>query len=147
MGVEQVEVLLIEDNVYDAELILRVFKKNNFANSIIAIEDGEDALDFIFKRGTYSHQFNMQHPKIILLDLKLPKVNGLEILKVIKSDDRTKSIPVVILTSSNEDPDIKTAYELGANSYVVKPINYDNFVESINKLGFYWLLVNKNTIN
>ncbi|MBN2402171.1 MAG: response regulator [Spirochaetes bacterium] len=141
--VDPVDVLLIEDNPQDAELTLRAFKKNNLANNIFVIEDGADAVDFLFCKGQYSTREILPHPKIILLDLKLPKIGGLEILKMIKSDQRTKSIPVVIVTSSMEDPDIKTAYEMGANSYVVKPVGFDSFIESIKKLGFYWLLVNK----
>lgn len=141
--VDPVDVLLIEDNPQDAELTLRAFKKNNLANNIFVIEDGADAVDFLFCKGQYSTREILHHPKIILLDLKLPKIGGLEILKMIKSDQRTKSIPVVIVTSSMEDPDIKTAYEMGANSYVVKPVGFDSFIESIKKLGFYWLLVNK----
>lgn len=141
--VEPVEVLLIEDNSQDAELELRALKKNNLVNSITLIENGADAVDFIFCQGKYSDREMTQHPKLILLDLKLPKINGLEILKMIKEDERTKTIPVVILTSSGEDPDIKTAYHLGANSYVIKPVGFDAFMESINKMGFYWLLVNK----
>jgi len=141
--VEPIDVLLVEDNPHDAELTIRAFKKNNMANHVIVINDGAEAVDYIFCKGNYSDREILQRPKIILLDLKLPKVNGLEILKMIKENPATKTIPVVIVTSSMEDPDIHEAYEIGANSYVVKPVNFDSFVEAINKLGFYWLLVNK----
>lgn len=141
--VEAVDVLLVEDNPQDAELTVRAFKKSNLANNIITIDDGEEAVDFIFCRRKYANRDFIHNPKIILLDVKLPKINGLEILKKIKEDERTKSIPVVIVTSSMEDPDIKTAYELGANSYVVKPVDFESFAEAINKLGLYWLLINK----
>lgn len=141
-NLEAVDVLLIEDNPQDAELTLRAFKKSNLANNIIVIDDGAEAVDYLFCKGKYAGRPFVQRPKIVLLDLKLPKVNGLEILRMIKSDERTKTIPVIIVTSSREDPDIKKAYEVGANSYVVKPVGFDSFMESINKLGFYWLLVN-----
>ena len=141
--IEPIEVLLVEDNLKDAELTLRVFKINNIVNNIITLEDGAEAIDFIFCRGKYSNREIMQHPKLILLDLKLPKIDGLEVLKMIKEDERTKTIPVVILTSSVEDPDIQAAYEIGANSYVVKPVGFDSFMEAVKKLGLYWLLVNK----
>jgi two-component system response regulator len=142
-NVDPVEVVLVEDNAQDAELILRVLKKNNLANNIFTIDDGAEAVDYLFRKGKYSNRNMAGNLKIILLDLKLPKVNGLEILKMVKADNRTKYIPVVILTSSSEDPDIKTAYEMGANSYVVKPVGFDPFVEAIGKMGDYWLLINK----
>jgi two-component system, response regulator len=138
-----VEILLVEDNPEDAELAIRAFKKNNITNPLLHLEDGAEALDYIFCRGKFSQRDITKHPKIILLDLKLPKMNGLEVLRTIKSDSRTRMIPVVILTSSREDPDIKTAYEYEANSYVVKPVNFNPFAEAMNQLGFYWLLVNQ----
>lgn len=140
---EQVDVLLIEDNPQDSELTVRAFKKNRMANNIVTINDGAEAADYIFCRGKYKDREPSRKPKIILLDLKLPKLDGLEILKMIKENNTTKMIPVIIVTSSMEDPDIKKAYDLGANSYVVKPVDFDSFSEAISKLGFYWLLVNK----
>jgi two-component system response regulator len=140
---EAVDILLVEDNPQDAELTTRALKKNNLANRLITVEDGAEALDFIFCRGKYATRNNSQSPKVVLLDLKLPKVSGLEVLRALKQDERTRSIPVVVVTSSREDPDIKTAYSLGANSYVVKPVEFDAFAESVSSLGLYWLLVNQ----
>lgn len=138
-----VDILLVEDNPRDAELTTRALKRRNLANQLFLVEDGAQALDFIFCQGTYKTREVSHTPKVILLDLKLPKLNGLEVLKAIKADERTRSIPVVILTSSREDPDIKAAYELGANSYVVKPVDFDSFLEAMSHIGFYWLLVNQ----
>ncbi len=138
-----VDILLVEDNPQDAELIIRAIKKQNIANPLFNVEDGAEALDFIFCRGKFSTRDGSIQPRVILLDLKLPKVNGLEVLKEIKMDERTRSIPVVVVTSSQEDPDIKAAYTLGANSYVVKPVSSDAFIDAMSKLGLYWLLVNK----
>jgi two-component system response regulator len=140
---EAVDILLVEDNPQDAELTTRALKKNNLANRLITVEDGAEALDFIFCRGKYATRNNAHSPKVVLLDLKLPKVSGLEVLRALKQDERTRSIPVVVVTSSREDPDIKTAYALGANSYVVKPVDFDAFAESVSSLGLYWLLVNQ----
>jgi two-component system, response regulator len=138
-----IDILLVEDNPRDAELTIRAFKRQNLGNPIHVVEDGAEALDFVFCRGAYAHMNLSRPPKVILLDLKLPKVNGLEVLKAIKNDERTCVIPVVIVTSSQEDPDIKEAYALGANSYVVKPVDFDAFIEAVKHLGFYWLLVNR----
>jgi two-component system response regulator len=132
------DILLIEDNPDDAELTIRAFKKHNITNRLTILEDGADAMDFIFCRGKYSQREINHHPKVILLDLKLPKLNGLEVLRSVKSGARTRMIPVVIVTSSQQDPDIKTAYEYGANSYVVKPVDFNSFVEAMSQLGFYW---------
>ena len=140
---EAVDILLVEDNPQDAELTTRALKKNNLANRLITVEDGAQALDFIFCRGKYATRELSRSPKVVLLDLKLPKVSGLEVLRALKQDERTRSIPVVVVTSSREDPDIKTAYSLGANSYVVKPVDFDAFAESVSSLGLYWLLVNQ----
>ena len=137
-----IDILLVEDNPYDAELTMRAIRKRNIANPFHVVEDGAEALDLIFCRGAYAGRDFSMPPKLILLDLKLPKVNGLEVLKAIKSDDRTRVIPVVVVTSSQEDPDIKTAYALGANSYVVKPVDSEAFVNAMSSLGLYWLLVN-----
>lgn len=140
---EIVDILIVEDDPRDAELTLRALRKNNLANNVYVAEDGEEALDFFFCRGKFSQRDPSSPPKVVLLDLKLPKVNGLEILEAIKSDDRTKHIPVVIVTSSREEPDVKRAYELGVNSYVVKPVDFDQFVSAMSSLGLYWLLVNQ----
>lgn len=137
------EIVIIEDNPDDAELMVRALKKNNLVNSLVVLEDGEHALEYVFCKGRYADKDSMYSPKVIFLDLKLPKVDGLEVLKQLKSNEKTKKIPVIIVTSSKEDPDISKAYELGANSYVVKPVNFDNFVETVNQLGLYWLLVNE----
>jgi len=138
-----VDVLLVEDNLQDAELTIRSFKKHKLASNVIVVEDGAEALDFIFCRGKYAERDIKHPPRVIFLDLKLPLVGGLEVLRAIKQDTRTRSIPVVVVTSSREDPDIKAAYELGANSYVVKPVDFESFTDSIGKLGLYWLLINQ----
>jgi len=140
---EAVDILLVEDNPQDAELTTRALKKNNLANRLFTVEDGAEALDFVFCRGKYATRDNAHSPKVVLLDLKLPKVSGLEVLRALKQDERTRAIPVVVVTSSREDPDIKTAYSLGANSYVVKPVDFDAFAEAVSSLGLYWLLVNQ----
>ena len=138
-----VEILLVEDNPRDVELTLRALKKRNLANKVHVVEDGEKALDYIFASGDYAYR-NMEHtPKMILLDLKLPKVDGLEVLRKIKADERTRTIPVVVLTSSGEERDIVESYKLGVNSYIVKPVNFDKFIDSVGELGLYWLLLNQ----
>ncbi len=138
-----VDILIVEDDPRDAELTLRALRKNNLANHVYVAEDGEEALDFFFCRGKFAGRSLNSPPKVVLLDLKLPKVNGLEILKAIKSDSRTRHIPVVIVTSSGEEPDVRKAYELGVNSYVIKPVDFDKFVSAMSSLGLYWLLVNQ----
>jgi len=138
-----VEILIVEDNPQDAELTIRALRKNKLANKIHIAEDGAEALDFIFCDGKYSNRNFENPPKVIFLDLKLPKVNGLEVLQKIKLNPLTKSLPVVMITSSREDPDIKKAYELGVNSYVVKPVNFDDFLNAMSHTGLYWLLVNQ----
>lgn len=140
---KMIEILLVEDNPRDAELIIRALTKRNLANHLVHVEDGSEALDFLFNRGKYTEEIDHALPKVVLLDLKLPKVNGLEVLREIKLRESTRSIPVVIVTSSAEDPDIKLAYELGANSYVVKPVNFEAFTEVMSNLGLYWLLINQ----
>ena len=137
------EILYIEDNPSDIELTLRALSKHNVANSIQVIKDGEEALEYIFATDRYAERDIKENPKVILLDLKLPKVDGLEILKRLKSEEQTKSIPVVVLTSSREEKDIIKSYNYGVNSYVVKPIDFANFSEAISTLGLYWLLVNE----
>lgn len=138
---ESVELLLVEDNPHDAELTVRALTKRRLANRIHLVRDGAEALDFLFSRGAYEGR--QESPKVVLLDLKLPKVSGLEVLKEIKSDERTKAIPVVVVTSSREDPDMAAAYALGVNSYVVKPVGFDEFSEAMSQLGVYWLMVNE----
>lgn len=141
-----VEILIVEDNPQDAELTIRALRKHKLANKIHIAEDGAEALDFIFCKGKYSNRNFENPPKVIFLDLKLPKVNGLEVLQEIKLNPLTKSLPVVMVTSSREDPDIKRAYELGVNSYVVKPVNFDDFLNAMSHTGLYWLLVNETPI-
>jgi two-component system, response regulator len=139
---DPVDILIVEDNPRDAELAVRALKKHNLANHIFIAENGEEALDFIFCRGEFSSRDKSKTLKVIFLDLKLPKVGGLEVLKAIKGDESTRLLPVVILTSSQEDPDVQEAYSLGANSYVVKPVDFDNFMHAIKETGLYWLLIN-----
>lgn len=140
---DDIEIMIIEDNQEDAELTMRALKKHHLANKIVHLVDGAEALDFIYGQGDFAGRNINQVPKVILVDLKMPKVSGLEVLKAIKSDPRIKMIPVVILTSSAEDPDIKEAYELGANSYIVKPVDFNVFFKTVAELGLYWLVVNK----
>ena len=143
MNTNEVEILLVEDNPSDVELTLRALKKHNLANDVHVVKDGAEALEFIFATGAYADRDINNPPKLILLDLKLPKVDGLEVLRKIKSDERTKVIPVVILTSSREEKDIVESYKLGVNSYITKPVNFDKFVKTVQDLGFYWLLLNE----
>lgn len=139
----EVDILIVEDNSTDAELTLRALKKNNLANRIFWVEDGVEALDFLYCRNKYSARINKDNPKVIFLDLKLPKIDGLEVLKVIKNEINLKSIPVVILTSSNEESDIIESYKLGVNSYITKPVDFEKFMIAIKEIGFYWLLLNQ----
>jgi two-component system response regulator len=142
----EVEILLVEDNPNDAELALRALKKHNLANHVVVVTDGEEALDFMFARGRYGQRNVENGPKVILLDLKLPKVDGLEVLRAIKGDPRTKLIPVIVLTSSKEEKDIVQSYKLGVNSYIVKPVDFDKFVDAVKDIGYYWLLLNQSPI-
>lgn len=135
MTSDQIEILLIEDNHDDAELTIRALKKRNLANRLLHISDSEEAITYIFERAT--------HPKLILLDLKMPKIDGIEILKKIKSDPVRKVIPVVMLTSSKEERDIVESYHLGVNAYIVKPVQFDKFIEAVDQLGLFWLLLNQ----
>ena len=140
---DAVDILIVEDNPSDLELTVRALKSHNLTNNIFYVENGADALDFLFCKGKFSDR-NIKSPlKVVLLDLKLPKVNGLEVLKIIKSDPQTSFIPIVVVTSSAEDLDVKEAYKYGVNSYVLKPVAFDDFVNSMSKIGLYWLLVNK----
>lgn len=138
----EIEILLVEDNPGDAELTTRALKKNNLLNPLLHVKDGAEALEFIFCTGKYSGRDISIKPKIILLDLHMPKVDGMEVLRKIKTDERTKSIPVIVLTSSKESPDIETCYKLGANSFIVKPVGFENFTNAVSGLGMYWLLLN-----
>ncbi len=137
-----VEILIVEDTEQDLELALRALRKANLTNRIQVVRDGEEALDFLFCKGAYTDRKIENGPKVILLDLKLPKVDGLEVLKQIKSDPRTKAMPVVVLTSSKEQNDVVESYRLGVNSYIVKPVNFEGFAKAVQELGMYWLLLN-----
>lgn len=137
-----IEILFIEDNHHEAELAIRSLKKHNLANTLKHIDDGADALDFIFCKGIYSSRENSPHPKLIILDLKLPKVDGLEILRQLKADEQTRLIPVVVLTSSQEERDVVESYRLGVNSYIVKPVNFETFTAAVADLGLYWFILN-----
>ncbi len=139
---EDIQILLVEDNKADAMLTIRALKKHNLANNVIHLIDGAQALDFVFGKGEYEGRNIDNKPKVIFLDLKMPKIDGLEVLRVIKSDERTKLIPIVMMTSSKEEADILESHKLGVNSYVVKPVGFDNFSKIIAELGFYWLVVN-----
>lgn len=140
---QDIEVLLVEDNDSDAEMTIRALKKNNLANRLLHLKDGAEALDFLFSEGIYAGLQMKNTPKVILLDLKMPKVTGKEVLMRIKADTRTQKIPVVVLTSSKEDPDIQECYSLGVNGYVVKPVEFDEFHKAISDLGLYWMIVNQ----
>jgi two-component system, response regulator len=138
-----VELLLVEDNPDDAGLVIRELKKNNLGNNLIHLHDGAEALDFLFVRGKYADRKIEDRPKVILLDLKMPKIDGLQVLRAIRSDERTKLIPVVMMTSSREERDIVESYRLGVNAYVVKPVAFDSFCRAVSELGMFWLLVNQ----
>jgi two-component system response regulator len=139
----EVEILLVEDSLDDAEMTIRALKKINLANKVVHVEDGQEALDFLFAKGRFSARELTNRPKLIVLDIKMPKVDGIEVLRQIKSNETTRMIPVVIMTSSAEEKDMIASYDLGVNSYVVKPVDFENFVKAVNELGLYWLLVNK----
>jgi len=143
MIISAVEILLVEDNPDDVKLTLHALRKYNLANNIQIVNDGEEALDFLFGRRRFAERNIQQVPKVILLDLKLPKVDGIEVLREIKADQNLRKIPVVVLTSSKEDRDIIDAYQLGVNSYIVKPVEFDEFVKAISNVGLYWLILNE----
>jgi two-component system, response regulator len=143
MNMDEIELLLVEDDPNDVELTLIALRKQKLANKIHVVRDGEEALDFLFSRGTYAQRKMNGPPKLILLDLKLPKVGGLEVLKAVKEDPRTHSVPVVVMTSSREQRDMVEGYRLGVNSYIQKPIDFDRFQTMIRDLGYYWLVVNQ----
>lgn len=142
-GFKPVDVLLVEDNMDEAKLAIRQLNKHNLANNLLHVTDGEQALEYIFGEGEWNGRNVSNRPKLVLLDLKMPKVDGMEVLRKIRGDERTRSIPVVVLTSSQEEKDISEANDLIVNSYIVKPIDFHNFAESIKEIGFYWLLMNK----
>jgi len=138
-----VEVLLVEDNPHDLELALRALRKNNVANHIQVARDGVEALEYLFATGAFEGRDVSDHPRVVFLDLKLPRVDGLEVLRQLRADPRTRTIPVVVLTSSAEERDRIESYQLGVNSYVVKPVDFENFAAAVQQIGFYWLLLNK----
>ena len=140
---QHVDILLVEDNKDDVELTLNALRKENLANSIQVVTDGEEALDFLFCRGLFENRSQEQTPKLVLLDLKLPKVDGLEVLRQLKADLRTKALPVVILTSSKEERDLVSGYNLGANSFIQKPVDFDQFRDTVKRVGMYWLVINQ----
>ena len=140
---EQVEILLAEDNPADAEMTMRALRKHHLANRVFWVKDGAEALDFIFCRGAFSGRDPGRAPKLLLLDLKMPKVDGIEVLRQVKADARARALPVVVMTSSNEERDVVESYQLGVNSYIVKPIGFEDFVETVAKIGLYWVLKNR----
>ncbi|MEW6168293.1 MAG: response regulator [Pseudomonadota bacterium] len=137
------QILLVEDNPDDAEMTIRALRKQNVANDLVWVKDGAEALDFLFRTGAYQHRDGAHNPKVVLLDLRLPKVDGIEVLQRLRADPRTKTVPVVILTSSTQDEDRIRTYELGANSYVSKPVKFEEFARVVSQLGLYWLMINK----
>jgi two-component system response regulator len=139
----EVEILLVEDNMNDAELIIRSLRTVNLANHLVHVKDGAEALDFIFAKGAYADREIANVPKVILLDIKMPKVDGIEVLRQIRTNPQTKTTPVVIMTSSKEEQDIVKSYELGVNSFVVKPVNFSDFAKAVSRLGMYWVLTNQ----
>ncbi len=147
MPANDIEILLCEDNKRDADLTMRALKRKNLANNIIWVENGEEAIDYLFAEGENKEMAVQNTPRVILLDLKMPKVDGMEVLKKVRSHPDTKHIPVVVLTSSQEEKDIIKSYDLGVNSYIVKPVDFKKFMDSVSEVGFYWLLLNKPPYN
>ena len=143
MNATPTDILLVEDNPTDAELTLRALRQANLTNPVTVVEDGPEALEYLFGTGRHSTRPNGGTPRVVLLDLKLPKLSGLEVLRRIRGDERTRSVPVVVVTSSREEPDIKEAYRLGVNSYIVKPVEFEKFVEAMSHVGMYWVLLNQ----
>lgn len=140
---DDIEILFAEDSIDDAMLTIRALNKSGFTNKLLHVKDGAEALDFMYCRGIYSGRNSKAHPKLLLLDLKMPKISGLQVLEKVKSDPDFKSIPIVILTSSQEDPDIADCYSLGANSYIVKPVDSNNFFNAIKEMGMYWMILSQ----
>ena len=143
MSQNDVEILLVEDNPNDVELTLHALKKNNIVNRVEIVRDGAEALDYLFATGMYADRDINSHPRVILLDLKLPKIDGKEVLRRIKADPRTQTIPVVVVTSSREESDVVESYHLGVNSYIRKPVDFEQFTEAVRTIGMYWLLLNE----
>jgi len=141
--VEEIEILLVEDNPEDAEMTMRALHRNNLVNRLHWVKDGEEALEYLYRSGRYAGRDPARPPKLVLLDIKMPKVDGIEVLRRLKADPATRSVPVVIMTSSNEDRDVVESYRLGVNSYVVKPLQFDAFLETVAKIGLYWVLTNR----
>ena len=142
MSTNEIQIVLVEDDDNDAELITRTLRKRNLTNHIVRLKNGAEALDYLLMEGSFVNRVPDDIPMVVLLDLKLPKIDGIEVLRRMKQDERTKNIPVVMLTSSNQERDIKAAYELGVNSYVTKPIKFDEFAKAVTELGMYWLMLN-----
>ena len=142
MEKSEIEILLVEDDTDDAEMTIHALRKNNLANKLTHLVDGEEALDFLFGRGKFTGRDINLRPRLILLDLKMPKIDGMGVLEKVKSHEVTKKIPVVILTSSKEDPDVSRCYKLGANGYIVKPVEFEGFTKAVAELGMYWMLLN-----
>ena len=143
MNNNEVEILLVEDNMDDAEMTIRALRKVNLDNNLVHLEDGQQALDFLFGKGKFVSRELTQKPKVILLDIKMPKIDGIDVLRKLKSNEATRMIPVVIMTSSSEEQDMIASYSLGVNSYVVKPVHFENFAKAVSELGLYWLLINR----
>ena len=141
--IEEVEILLAEDNPADAEMTMRALRRNNLANKVRWVKDGEEALEFMFRTGAYADRDPAQVPKLVMLDIKMPKVDGIEVLRRLKENPETRAIPVVVMTSSNEERDVFESYRLGVNSYIVKPVQFDAFLETVAKIGMYWVLTNR----
>jgi len=142
-GSNAIEILLVEDSPADAEMTLRALRRNNLANRVHWVKDGEEALEYMFRTGGYAERSLESVPKLVMLDIKMPKVDGIEVLRRLKSEPATRTVPVVIMTSSNEERDVMETYKLGANSYIVKPVEFDSFLETVAKIGLYWVLTNR----
>ena len=140
---EQIEILLVEDNAADAEMTMRALRRNNIVNKLHWVKDGAEALDYMFRTGSYSSRDRASSPRLIMLDIKMPKVDGIEVLRRLKADAATSSVPVVVMTSSNEERDVVETYRLGVNSYIVKPVEFEDFLETVAKIGLYWMLTNR----
>jgi two-component system response regulator len=142
-GGSEVEILLVEDNPADAEMTLRALRRNNLANKVHWVKDGEQALEFMFRTGAYASRDPVSVPKLVMLDIKMPKVDGIEVLRRIKANEETRAVPVVVMTSSNEERDVVESYRLGVNSYIVKPVQFEAFLETVAKIGLYWVITNR----
>ena len=140
---EPVEILLAEDNPADAEMTLRALRRNNLANKVHWVKDGEQALEYMFRSGAYAGRDPSSVPKLVMLDIKMPKIDGIEVLRRLKASDETRTIPVVVMTSSNEERDVIESYRLGVNSYIVKPVQFEQFLETVAKIGLYWVITNR----